>query len=105
LPTKYRVEITKTAEVDVEEIWSYIATDSAVDATQFVMKLEEKIGALERMPLRCPAIPENALLGTKYLHLILDPYRIVFRVEKRTVYVLRIVHGGRLLDSSFFGET
>ena len=89
----------------MEEIWSYIAADSPANATQFVMKLEETIGTLERMPLRCPAIPENTLLGTKYFHLILDPYRVVFRVEERTVYVLRIVHGGRLLDSSFFGQS
>ena len=105
MSTKYRVEITKTAESDVQEIWNYIAAHSPVDAARFVIRLEEKIGTLERLPLRCPAIPENVLLGTKYLHLVLDPYRVIFRLAGRTVHFLRIVHGGRLLDSSCFNET
>jgi toxin ParE1/3/4 len=104
VPTKYRVEIAKTAESDVLEIWNYIAADSPADASQFVKRLEDSTGTLERSPLRCPAIPENALLGTQCLHLVYDPYRIIFRVTGHVVYVLRVVHGGRLLDTSFFSE-
>jgi len=101
---KYRVEITQTAEGDVDEIWTHIAADSIENATRFVVHLEEKIGTLERMPHRCPAIPENKLLGTQYRHLILGDYRVIFRIEASTVFVLRIVQGNRLLDTSFFGE-
>ena len=104
MPAKYRVEITRTAENDVDEIWDHIGADSIENATRFVIQLEEKIGTLERMPHRCPAIPENKLLGTEYRHLILGDYRVIFRVKASTVYVLRIVQGSRLLDSSFFGE-
>jgi plasmid stabilization system protein ParE len=104
VPTKYRVEITKTAESDIHEIWNYIEGDSPADAAQFVKRLEDTIGTLERFPLRCHAIPENALLGTDYRHLVLDPYRIIFRIAGRTIFVLRVVHGGRLLDSSPFNE-
>lgn len=103
MPAKYRVEITRTAETDVDEIWAHIGADSIEHATRFVIQLEEKIGALERMPYRCPPIPENKLLGTEYRHLILGDYRVIFRVKASIVYVLRIVHGNRLLDSSFFG--
>lgn len=105
MPAKYRVEITQTAERDVDEIWAHIGADSIGNATRFVIQLEEKIGTLERLPQRCPAIPENDLLGTEYRHLILGDYRVIFRVKASTVFVLRIVHGNRLLDSSFFGES
>jgi plasmid stabilization system protein ParE len=101
---KFHVEITQTAEGDVDEIWTHISADSIESATRFVMQLEEKIGTLERMPHRCPAIPENNLLGTQYRHLILGDYRVIFRVEASTVLVLRSVQGNRLLDTSFFGE-
>lgn len=104
MPAKYRVEITRTAENDVDKIWAYTASDSIENATRFVLQLEEKTGTLERMPHRCPAIPENELLGTDYRHLILDNYRVIFRIIASTVFVFRIVHGSRLLDSSFFGE-
>ena len=104
MPAKYRVEITKTAERDVEDIWDHIAADSVENASRFVIHLEKSIGTLERVPNRCPAIPENELLGTEYRHLILGDYRLIFRVKTTTVYVLRIVHGNRLLDSSFFSQ-
>ena len=49
MPAKYRVEITRTAESDVEEIWTHIAADSIEEATRFVDQLEKKIDTLERM--------------------------------------------------------
>jgi toxin ParE1/3/4 len=101
---KYRVEITRSAETDVAEIWTYIGADSIENATRFVIQLEEKISTLERLPQRSPSIPENKLLGTEYRHLILGDYRVIFRIDKSAVFVLRIVHGNRLLDDSFFGE-
>jgi toxin ParE1/3/4 len=104
VPTKYQVEITRTAEIDVEEIWAYIADDSIENATRFVIHLQTNIATLERLPQRSPSIPENSLLGTDYRHLILGEYRVVFRISRSTVFVLRIVHGNRLLETSFFGK-
>jgi len=104
VPAKYRVEITNAAERDVDEIWTHIGADSIENATRFVLQLEDKVTTLEKMPARCPAIPENALLGTEYRHLVLGDYRVIFRIASSTVFILRIVHGNRLLDSSFFGE-
>jgi plasmid stabilization system protein ParE len=104
VPAKYRVEITGTAEADVRDLWDYIAADSIENAERFVLQLEERIGTLERMLTRCPSIPENSLLGTDYRHLIFGDYRAVFRIALSTVFVLRIVHGSRLLDSAFFGR-
>ena len=57
MPAKYRVDITGIAEVDLEEIWILIAADSVENATRLVTELEAKIGTLEQMPNRCPAIP------------------------------------------------
>jgi toxin ParE1/3/4 len=44
------------------------------------------------------------MLGTRYRHLIYGNYRTVFRVTGKTVYVLRVVHGARLLDTSMFED-
>lgn len=65
-------------------------------------RLEKQIDTLESFPERCSLIPENEILGTHYRHLLYGNYRTVFRVAKNTVYVLRIVHGARLLDTSMF---
>ena len=103
MPAKYQVEITKTAESDIEEIWTHIAADSLENATKFVIGLEDKTRTLEKMPQRCPAIPENEILGTEYRHLVVGDYRVILRISPKTVCVLRVVHGNRLLDASFFG--
>ena len=103
LPTKYRAEITRVAEADLEEIWIFIAADSAEAADRFLSQIEEKIGDLERMPNRCSLIPENSQLQASYRHMLIDDYRIIFRVEASTVYILRIIHGNRLLDASLLG--
>jgi toxin ParE1/3/4 len=99
---KYNVEITPVAERDVEEIWNYIADNSPENATAFILRLEDQIETLEQLPERCPLIPENEQLGTSYRHLLHGAYRTIFRISGKTVYILRIIHGARLLDSTCF---
>lgn len=102
MATKFRVEIARSAERDVEEIWTYIAADSPDQASRFVTELERQASTLEHFPQRCALFLENEILGTQYRHLLYGNYRTIFRISGRTVYVLRIVHGSRLLDASMF---
>ena len=87
MPAKFRVRITRTAERDIEEAWTFIAQDSIEEAAKFVRRLEEQIATLESFPERCPLIPENEILGTRYRHLLYGSYRTVFRIAGRTVHV------------------
>ena len=104
MPAKFRVRITRTAERDIEEAWAFIAQDSPEEAEKFIRRLEEQIQTLERFPERCPLIPENEMLGTRYRHLIYGNYGNVFRIAGKIVYVLRVIHGARLLDTSMFED-
>ena len=97
---KYRVEITRRAEADIEAIHAYIARDSDRAASAFVAELERQIGSLEQFPLRCRVIAEAADLGVPYRHLVYGDYRTIIRVDEGTVYILRVIHGARLLDLS-----
>ena len=102
MPAKFSVEITPSAEADIAEIWDYIAQDSPGNADTFLLALEEQIASLERLPERCPRIPENEILGTAYRHLIHGSYRTIFRIAGSRVIILRVIHSARLLDTSFF---
>ena len=99
MPTKFRLRIAETAESDFEEVWRFIKEDSPEAAIDFIDHLEAKIATLETFPARCPLIPENELLATQYRHLIYGDYRMIFRIEGRIVYVLRVFHSARLLDA------
>ena len=101
MPATYSVEITPSAEADIGEIWDYISQDSPGNAESFILALEEQIASLKRFPERCPRIPENQILGTSYRHLLHGPYRAIFRITGSKVVILRVIHGGRLLDASF----
>ena len=104
MPAKFRVRIARAAELDIEEIWAFIARDSPEEAAQFIRTLEDQIDSLENFPERCPLIPENDLLATRYRHLLYGNYRTIFRVAGKTVFVLRVVHGARLLSAAMFEE-
>ena len=98
MTARYRVNITPMAEQDIEDIWFYIAEESPENATAFILALEDQNGTLESLPERCPLIPENELLNRGYRQLIHGSYRTIFRVDGRIVYVLRVIHGARLLE-------
>ena len=95
---KYQVNITQKAQKDIEQIFYYIADDNINNATNFILQLENQIYSLEDFPERNPLIPENVFFGTEYRHLIYKKYRVVYRIFEKSVFVLRIFHGAKLLE-------
>lgn len=99
---KYRVEITRMAESDIQEIFEYVSRDNKVAAIKWVEEIERQIDTLEDFPVRCPIIPEAQELGEEYRHLIYGNYRTIFRIEGSKVIIMRVIHGARLLDLRMF---
>jgi toxin ParE1/3/4 len=98
MTTKYKVNITKHAQKDLEHIYYYIAEDSIANASKFILEIEKKIYTLERFPYRHPLIAENEYFETDYRHLLHKKYRIIYRIVKNVVYILRIIHGAKLYE-------
>ena len=73
---RFHVKIARRAEIDLEEIWDYIAADSVENATRFIVGLETRMKTLSYSPRRCSLIPENEILGTRYRHLITRKYEL-----------------------------
>lgn len=95
---KYSVWISQNAQNDLDHIFSYIAADSINNAKKFVLALEEKIQRLDTFPEGFAYIPENIFFGTNYRHIIHKKYRVIYKVDRDSVYVLRVIHGAKLLD-------
>jgi len=102
---RYRVEITRTAERDIEAIYDFIARDNPTTAREWVREIERQISRLERSPAQCPIIPETADLGREYRHLLHGPYRTIFRIAGSRVMVVRVIHGARLLTFTLLEES
>ncbi len=100
----FRVEFTNAARCDLADIRDYVALDKPVAARNLVRRIETQVHGLSFMPERHEWIPERTELKLDLRHTFLGPYRIVYRVKARTVTVMRIIHGARLLDRSFFPE-
>ena len=94
----YNVFITQNAQADLRHIYSYIAEDSVSNAKIFVSELEEKINTLATLPERATHIPENVFFGTDYRQLIHRKYRVIYRIDRKNVFVLRVIHGFMLLE-------
>ncbi len=98
MPKKFKVKITDNAQNDLEHIFFYIAVDSINNAKKFILELEKKIYSLDTLPERFALIPENLYFGTNYRHIVHKKYRAIYKISHDSVYILRVIHGSKLLD-------
>ena len=95
---KYRVNLTRLAQEDLEKIYYYISDDSIANAKKIILELEKKISSLNTLPEGHPLIAENEFFATEYRHLIHKKYRIIYRISEKTVYILSVIHGAKLME-------
>ena len=87
-----RYVLTLRAELDLLEIWDYIAQDSPLNAQRFVTRLVRAIDSLVVMPRRHPMALEARKVKGDIRHVIVDSYRIVFEVSGNEVRVHDHLH-------------
>jgi len=85
----YKVEITRAARFDINEVFDFIARDNPVAAARFVKEMERQIRSLKKYPLRCPVIPEASELRREYRHMLYGAYRTIFKVGTKSVIIIR----------------
>ena len=97
----FEVLLTRDAEHDLEELYDYIAAhDSAGNADRVLDRIEKALRALSTFPERGPYPRELLALGIRdYRQIFFKPYRLIYRIVERCVYVYLIVDGRRDLQS------
>jgi len=89
--------ITESADADLEDIESYIAQDSPVIAQRFISRIFDKIDQLYLYPKSGKFVPE--IKDQSIRELLVNKYRIIYQIKNSsTIYIIRVVHGSRLLD-------
>lgn len=98
---KYEVLLTQGAEQDLESIYDYIAEfDCDTNAKRVLDRLLECVESLAAFPERGAYPKELVSLGIRdYRQTAFKPYRAIYRVIERRVYIYVIVDGRRDLQS------
>lgn len=95
----YRVEWAEVAKRDLLAILDYLGERSSDAATSALERLEKGAAALKKTPARGRVIPELARLQVRdYRELIIRPYRLLYRIAGRRVFVLGVFDSRRNLE-------
>jgi len=96
---KYVVNITQSAEDDLNEIIMYIARNNPQTAMKIMEKLKAKITTLDHFPDRGGYVPELLARNIKeYRQITETPWKIIYKVNGETVNVLAIIDSRRNLQ-------
>ena len=99
--TRYSVLMTADAAQDLEDLHTYLTQyDSAASAEYVLGGIEDVFGSLAATPERGGYPKELLALGIReYRELFFKPYRILYRVLEKRVYVQVIADGRRDMQS------
>jgi plasmid stabilization system protein ParE len=88
----YDVMWSKTSEEDLVGIVEYIAADSPSNAFEIFKEIKQKASRLYTFPDRGRIVPELKDQGiVLYRELIVPPWRIIYRISKKAVYILSVL--------------
>ena len=98
---RFKVLLTKDALRDLEELYDYIAFhDTPRNADYVLDKIEKTFSNPSELPERGAYPKELLALGIReYREIFFKPYRIIYRIMKKKVFVLPIVDGRRDMQS------
>jgi len=87
----YKVKWTSNAKEDLLNIVAYIKEDSPSIAREIYQKIKKKSNSSNFFPLRGRVVPELQKEGiTMYRELMSSPWRIMYKVDSDTVYIMAI---------------
>ncbi len=97
--TRAKVRWTRSARRDLEGIVAYLADRSPQAALSTLDRLEAQAKSLATLPDRGRIVPELSRLHIRqYRELVVPPYRVIYRVSGKQVWVLVVIDARRNLE-------
>jgi toxin ParE1/3/4 len=94
-----RIEWTVPAETDLDELFDYIARDSAIYAERFVDRILDSVDRLADQPKMGRTVPEAASEDIREL-IFRRNYRVICPLSTDCIQILAIIHAGRDLEGA-----
>lgn len=96
---RYEVIWSDTAKRDLDGIVDYIAHDSVSNAVDVFSKIKGRCSNLRFYPNRGRVVPELRDYGVLwYRELVVNPWRIIYRVTENCVFVLSVIDSRRNVE-------
>lgn len=101
---KYQVVITEKAEIDMESIYYYIATESLAPEVAMGQynRISSQILTLTEMPARIRVMDSEPEHTLKVRKMLVDEYYVLFQIKERKVIVLRVLHCKQDIEGKLF---
>lgn len=93
-----KIEWTQSAELDLCDLYDWIARDSPDNARRFIDRLLEAIALLRGQPHMGREVPEAKRNDVR--EILVEDYRIFYLVNRHCLYVLGVIHGSRDLANA-----
>lgn len=92
-----KIKWTEPAVVDLENIRDFISRDSEYYGLVIVEKIFDAVDKLSRFPNIGREVPE--ISSSNIREIILNSYRIIYKLEEDNILILAILHGARDLKN------
>ncbi len=94
---KYKVQYSDAAVMDIDEMFSYIASDNINAATKMANRLDIAIENLKNFPEIGAVLNKDdfELIKGGYRFIIVEPYLVFYRISNNRIIVYRILHSRR----------
>ena len=95
----YTLIWSNTAKYDLESIVDYISKDSPLNAKSVLNKIKDRLSLLSSNPSQGRIVPELKTFGImQYREIIIDPWRIIYRIADSTVFVMAVIDARRNVE-------
>lgn len=101
----YDVIWSETSEKDLTGIVEYIAADNPSNAFEIFNEIRQTASRLYAFPERGRIVPELKDQGIiLYRELVVPPWRIIYRISRKTVYVLSVLDSRKNVEDILLGR-
>jgi plasmid stabilization system protein ParE len=103
MPAKYSVYWTESGERDLISIIEYIYLENPKAASENLKRIKTKVKSLNSFPEKGRIVPELKEQGVKlYRELIIPPWRAIFKLSDKNVYVMAVIDSRRNVEDILF---
>jgi addiction module RelE/StbE family toxin len=101
----FQIRITEPAARDLDLIFDFISAENPNAAEQVLNRLTKAIQSLRRSPRRGRQIPELLDLNwSSQRELVVPPYRVLYRIGEKVIWILAIFDSRRQLEDLIFSR-